>query len=151
MLANHALPLCHLDRMHLVVSCNLSNRLDPHQGFQSYFGLEGACIPFPFSFTHSSAVFSCPAEPEKSNLASGPNFGVHFLRTARLVTRLQTLSKEKGISGAEAEALMVADSGITKIGEPEDVANLVAYIVSPPNRYLHGALIDLDGATTKTM
>src|ERR1035437_8999387 len=78
MLANHALPLCHLDRMHLVVSCNLSNRLDPHEGFQSYFGLEGACIPFPFSFTHSSAVFSCPAEPEKSNLASGPNFGVHF-------------------------------------------------------------------------
>src|ERR1035437_2378158 len=78
MLANHALPPCHLDRMHLVVSCNLSNRLDPAQGFQSYFGLEGACIPFPFSFTHSSAVFSCPAEPEKSNLASGPNFGVHF-------------------------------------------------------------------------
>src|ERR1035438_7469165 len=78
MLANHPLPLCHLDRMHLVVPCNLSNRLDPHQGFQSYFGLEGACIPFPFSFTHSSALLSCPAEPEKSNLATGPNFGVHF-------------------------------------------------------------------------
>jgi len=73
------------------------------------------------------------------------------VRTARLMTRLQTLSKEKGISGAEAEALMVADSGITKIGEPEEVANLVAFIVSPQNRYLHGALIDLDGGTTKTM
>jgi 3-oxoacyl-[acyl-carrier protein] reductase len=73
------------------------------------------------------------------------------VRTARLVTRLHTLSKEKGISEAEAEALMVADSGITKIGEPEDVANLVAYMVSPQNRYLHGALIDLDGGTTKTM
>ena len=73
------------------------------------------------------------------------------VRTARLVTRLQTLSKEKGISAAEAEALMVADSGITKIGEPEDVANLAAYIVAPQNRYLHGALIDLDGGTTKTM
>lgn len=73
------------------------------------------------------------------------------VRTTRLVTRLQTLSKEKGISGAEAEALMVADSGITKIGEPGDVANLVAFIVSPQNRYLHGALIDLDGGTTKTM
>jgi 3-oxoacyl-[acyl-carrier protein] reductase len=73
------------------------------------------------------------------------------VRTARLVTRLQTLSKEKGISAAEAEALMVADSGITKIGEPGDVANLVAFMVSPQNRYLHGALIDLDGGTTKTM
>lgn len=73
------------------------------------------------------------------------------VRTARLVTRLQTLSNEKGISATEAEALMVADSGITKIGEPEDVANLAAYIVAPQNRYLHGALIDLDGGTTKTM
>ena len=73
------------------------------------------------------------------------------VRTARLVTRLQTLSKEKGISAAEAEALMVADSGITKIGEPGDVANLVAFMVSPQNRYLHGALIDLDGGTTKTI
>ena len=73
------------------------------------------------------------------------------VRTARLVSRLQSLSKEKGISAAEAEALMVADSGITKIGEPEDVANLVAYIVASQNRYLHGALIDLDGGTTKTM
>ena len=72
------------------------------------------------------------------------------VRTARLVTRLQTLSKEKGISAAEAEALMVAESGITKIGEPGDVANLVAFMVSPQNRYLHGALIDLDGGTTKT-
>jgi NAD(P)-dependent dehydrogenase (short-subunit alcohol dehydrogenase family) len=73
------------------------------------------------------------------------------VRTARLVTRLRTLSKERGISVAEAEAQMVVDSGITKIGEPEDVANLVAYMVSPQNRYLHGALIDLDGGTTKTM
>jgi NAD(P)-dependent dehydrogenase (short-subunit alcohol dehydrogenase family) len=73
------------------------------------------------------------------------------VRTARLVTRLQTLSKEKGISVAEAEAQMVAASGVTKIGEPEDVANLVAYLVSPQNRFLHGALIDLGGGTTKTM
>ena len=73
------------------------------------------------------------------------------VRTARLMTRLETLSKEKGINGTEAAAQMVADAGITKLGEPEDVANLVAYMVSPQNRYLHGALIDLDGGTTKTM
>jgi 3-oxoacyl-[acyl-carrier protein] reductase len=73
------------------------------------------------------------------------------VRTARLETRLQTLSKAIGITCAEAEAKMVADAGMTKIGEPEDVANLVAYIVSPQDRYLHGALVDLDGGSTKTM
>jgi 3-oxoacyl-[acyl-carrier protein] reductase len=73
------------------------------------------------------------------------------VRTARLTTRLRTLSRELGVSEAEAEARMVADSVMSRIGEPEDVANLVAFIVSPPNRYLHGALIDLDGGTTKTI
>jgi NAD(P)-dependent dehydrogenase (short-subunit alcohol dehydrogenase family) len=73
------------------------------------------------------------------------------VRTARLTGRLQTIAKDKGISAAEAEAVMVADSGIVKIGEPEDVANLVAFMVAPQNRYLHGALVDLDGGTTKTM
>jgi 3-oxoacyl-[acyl-carrier protein] reductase len=73
------------------------------------------------------------------------------VRTARLAARLQRLSKERGISEAEAEASMVAESGMTRIGEPEDVANLVAYMVSPQNRYLHGALVDLDGGTTKTI
>src|SRR5664279_5551443 len=95
MVPNHALPLRHLDRMHLVFPCNLSNRFDTHQGFQSHLRLEGTCIPLPFDLAHSSAVFSCPAEPEKSNLATGPNFGVHYwvtgLRSRRLF-RLKTAS-----------------------------------------------------------
>lgn len=73
------------------------------------------------------------------------------VRTARLAARLQQLSKARGISEAEAEALMLAESSMTRIGEPEDVANLVAFMVSPQNRYLHGALVDLDGGATKTI
>ncbi len=48
------------------------------QSFQSDFAFEGTSVSLPFSFTHSSAVLSCSAEPEKSNLATGPNYGVHF-------------------------------------------------------------------------
>ncbi len=36
-------------------------------------------------------------------------------------------------------------------GEPQDVANLVAFIVSPRGRQLQGALIDIDGGQTKTI
>jgi len=46
------------------------------------------------------------------------------------VTRLRILSKGKGMSATEAEALMVADSGMMRISEPDDVANPVVYIVS---------------------
>ena len=73
------------------------------------------------------------------------------IRTARLDLRLQNLAKSKGIPLADAEAQMVADEGITRIGEPEDLAGLVSYIVSPAGRLLHGAIIDLDGGQTKSL
>ncbi|HLQ76541.1 MAG TPA: SDR family oxidoreductase [Terriglobia bacterium] len=63
------------------------------------------------------------------------------IRTARMKMRLATIS----------ESQFVKESQITRIGEPEDVANLVAYVVGPEGRFLQGSLIDLDGGSTKTM
>ena len=36
-------------------------------------------------------------------------------------------------------------------GEPEDIAHLVTFVVSPEGRFLHGSLIDIDGGQTKTI
>src|ERR1035437_7725434 len=78
MVANDSFPLRHLHRMHLIFPGNLPDRFDAHQSFQSDFGFKGTRVSFPFSFTHSPAVLSPPAEPEKSNLSYCPNSGVHF-------------------------------------------------------------------------
>jgi 3-oxoacyl-[acyl-carrier protein] reductase len=64
-----------------------------------------------------------------------------FVRTARLAKRLESISEER----------LVREANITRIGEPEDIANLVAYIVSPAGRFLQGSLIDIDGGQTKTI
>jgi NAD(P)-dependent dehydrogenase (short-subunit alcohol dehydrogenase family) len=56
--------------------------------------------------------------------------------------------------GGDLEAAMqdiARKANIVRIGEPEDVANLAAFIVSPQSRYLQGSLIDLDGGQTKTI
>jgi hypothetical protein len=37
------------------------------------------------------------------------------------------------------------------LDEPEDIANLVVFLVSPRGRFLHGALVDADGGETKTI
>ena len=73
------------------------------------------------------------------------------VRTDRLEARLKILAREKGIDRADAEGEMVRAMRITRVGEPEDVASLVAYIVSPEARLLHGSFIDLDGGETKTL
>ena len=73
------------------------------------------------------------------------------VRTDRLKTRLDTTMKEQGIGLADAERRFVEGSGVTRIGEPEDIAALVAFVVGPEGRFLHGSLIDMDGGATKTV
>jgi NAD(P)-dependent dehydrogenase (short-subunit alcohol dehydrogenase family) len=73
------------------------------------------------------------------------------VRTDRLKLRLAETMKSKGIDQATAESQFVAASNVTRIGEPEDIAALVAFIVSEEGRFLQGSLIDIDGGATKTV
>jgi len=73
------------------------------------------------------------------------------VRTDRLHGRLARIAEEGSIDLAAAERKFVEASGITRVGEPEDIAELVAYLVSPAGRFIHGSLIDIDGGQTKTV
>jgi 3-oxoacyl-[acyl-carrier protein] reductase len=73
------------------------------------------------------------------------------VRTDRLKSRLAGMMKEEGIPLAAAERKFVEASGVTRIGEPEDIAALVAFVAGPEGRFLHGSLIDMDGGVTKTV
>jgi NAD(P)-dependent dehydrogenase (short-subunit alcohol dehydrogenase family) len=66
----------------------------------------------------------------------------------------QTLEAEAAHHGGDLNAALQAiirKSNIVRLGEPEDVANLAAFMVSPQSRYMQGALVDLDGGQTKTI
>jgi 3-oxoacyl-[acyl-carrier protein] reductase len=73
------------------------------------------------------------------------------IRTGRLQMRLASIVKEQQIDIEAAERRLVQESQVTRIGEPEDVANLVAFVVGSEGRFLQGSLIDLDGGSTKTI
>jgi NAD(P)-dependent dehydrogenase (short-subunit alcohol dehydrogenase family) len=73
------------------------------------------------------------------------------IRTQRFQKRLEALARERGIELAAAEAEFVRDSKVTRIGEPQDVAALAAFVLGPEGSLLHGAIIDLDAGATKTV
>src|SRR5688572_4034805 len=73
------------------------------------------------------------------------------VRTDRLKNRLETLAREQGIDLSVAERRFIEASGVTRIGEPEDIAAMVAFVVGPEGRFLQGSLIDMDGGATKTI
>jgi 3-oxoacyl-[acyl-carrier protein] reductase len=73
------------------------------------------------------------------------------VRTGRLEKRLASLARERNLEPADAERLFVESEKITRVGEPDDIAHLVAFMVGPHGRFLHGALVDMDGGATKTI
>lgn len=73
------------------------------------------------------------------------------VKTDRLTRRLQVQAEQAGLSPADAETQMIQAAGITRFGEPREIADLVAYLFSPQGRFFQGSLIDIDGGETKTV
>jgi NAD(P)-dependent dehydrogenase (short-subunit alcohol dehydrogenase family) len=73
------------------------------------------------------------------------------IRTDRFRRMLEASAAEQGIDVETAERKMIESSRTTRIGEPEDIAALVAFVVSPEGRFLQSALIDMDGGATKVI
>jgi 3-oxoacyl-[acyl-carrier protein] reductase len=72
------------------------------------------------------------------------------VRTDRYQKRLIAFAAEHGMDTARAEREFVREHNTTRIGEPEDIAALVAFVARPEARFLHGAMVDMDGGATKT-
>ena len=73
------------------------------------------------------------------------------VKTDRLKKMLEEEAAERGGDVEAATAEIIRQMNIVRLGEPEDVASLAAYMVSPQSRYMQGAFIDLDGGQTKTI
>ena len=73
------------------------------------------------------------------------------IRTARYTARLKNLAAERGLAPEAAEQAYVRSANITRIGEPEEIAALVAFMASAEGRLLQGSLVDMDGGATKTI
>ncbi|MDE3196613.1 MAG: SDR family oxidoreductase [Acidobacteriota bacterium] len=109
------------------------------------FAIGGSVNAALLSFTKAMADAGLRDGVQVNAINPGP------VRTARLQTRLEKLAAAHNIPLAEALQLFMNEEKIMKIGEPEDIAEMVAFMVSNRGRYMHGSLIDMDGGLTKTI
>ncbi len=73
------------------------------------------------------------------------------VRTDRHARRIAQLMADQAIDQAQAEALLRQSFGVTRFGDPEDIAALATFVVSERGKLLHGSLLDIDGGLTKTI
>lgn len=71
--------------------------------------------------------------------------------TDRLTVRVNKLAEEHGLSNAAALEELARQQKIARFGQPEEIANLVAFLASPLSGYCQGSIIDADGGQTRTL
>jgi NAD(P)-dependent dehydrogenase (short-subunit alcohol dehydrogenase family) len=109
------------------------------------FTIGGSVNAALLSFTKALADVGLRVGVQVNAINPGP------VRTARLEKRLAALAAEKNVDAAEALAIFIREEKVTKVGEPEDIAGLISFILSPAGRLLHGSIVDMDGGQTKTL
>jgi 3-oxoacyl-[acyl-carrier protein] reductase len=109
------------------------------------FTIGGSVNAALLSFTKALADLGLQDGVQVNCVNPGP------VKTARLEKRLTQTAAEHGVDIASALEIFVREEKVMKVGEPEDIAALVAFILSPRGRLLHGSLIDADGGLTKTV
>ena len=69
--------------------------------------------------------------------------------TERLDEIFQRRADQQNTTMEEIQQRSVDSEGLRRLGQVEDVANLVAFLCSPAARHVHGTAISVDGGATK--
>src|SRR5262245_43542873 len=104
------------------------------------------------AFTIGSSVNAACAAFSKAMAHRGKEDGVQvncihpsFVETDRQWRRIKAAMEKSGESEMVVRKKITSEAGITRFGKVEDVADLVAFLVSARATWMHGATIDLDG------
>lgn len=109
-------------------------------------------------FTIGGSVNSALLNLTKSLADRGVRDGIRVnainpgsILTERLQTRIESYASQHGIDESTAPALMAQSFGVARFGDPEEIAQMVAFLASPIAGFCQGSIIDIDGGQTRTL
>ncbi len=65
--------------------------------------------------------------------------------------RILGFASENNLDQTQAAQQMAKKMGVARFGTPEEIARSVAFLASPQNAYIHGAVLDIYGGQTRTL
>ena len=71
--------------------------------------------------------------------------------TGRRLAMLEKAAAAKGTTLDDAKRTFLAQAGISRFGAPEEIADLIAFAMSPPARWMTGTVLRMDGGEVKSV
>lgn len=103
-----------------------------------------------------SAVNGAIAALSKSIAAQGIGDGVHVnlvqpgtVKAQRRQKLFEKWAAQEGIGVPEYVERAARQLGVTRLGEPSDIAGVVAFLCSAESRWMQGAIVDVDGGQNR--
>ncbi len=122
-----------------VVLVSGSAALDPQSAFAAVATTNAAIIALAKAFAEQGIKDGV----QVNSVVPGP------VMTGRRRSFLEKWASEHGMSVEEAISQFPQKAGIARYGEPEEIAGLMAYLVSKEARWLTGASVRMDGGEIK--
>ena len=69
----------------------------------------------------------------------------------RMLTNVKARAKEKGWTLEEALKERAAETALNRIGEPKELAQVVAFLASPKSSYITGTTMRVDGGLVRSV
>jgi NAD(P)-dependent dehydrogenase (short-subunit alcohol dehydrogenase family) len=72
-----------------------------------------------------------------------------LIETDRFSRNIEQVMRERSLDHDNARMFLVSSHGTTRVGQPVEIATLVAYPASSKAGFLQGSIIDIDGGATR--
>jgi 3-oxoacyl-[acyl-carrier protein] reductase len=122
-----------------VVLISGSAALDPKPGFAAVATINAAIIALAKAFAEQGVKDGI----QVNSVVPGA------VMTGRRKSFMERWAPEHGMSVEEAIKKFPQEAGISRYGKPEEIADLMAFLVSPAAKWLTGASIRMDGGEVK--
>jgi 3-oxoacyl-[acyl-carrier protein] reductase len=122
-----------------VVLISGSAALDPKPGFAAVATINAAIIALAKAFAEQGIKDGI----QVNSVVPGP------VMTNRRKSFLEKWAGANGMTVEEATKMFPEEAGISRYGTPEEVADLMAFLVSPAAKWLTGTCVRIDGGEIK--
>jgi NAD(P)-dependent dehydrogenase (short-subunit alcohol dehydrogenase family) len=74
-----------------------------------------------------------------------------LIETDRFSRNIERVMRERSLDHDDAMTFLVSSHGTARVGQPAEIATLVAYLASSKADFIQGSIIDIDGGATRSL